>query len=412
MTVARAFYRTPRRHHFAILAVACAVVVAGAARAGAQTPAEGAAKASMKIGELALTPSVSLSDVGYDSNVFNVPQSQGDFTATFAPQADLWLPMGRSWLTGGVREEFVYFQEFSSERSVNGRYAAGWYMPINRVAFNVDASYLNTRQRQGFDIDARSRRMETEVGGAIGFRASDKTTFSVFGRREGISFDQAAIFAGSNLRDQLSRHSLITGVEVRRDVTPLTSVSLEVSRSRDRFDFTPLRDSDSTRIAAGVRLDAFALVSGSASFGYRRFEPLSSEVPGFDGLNWMVDLSYTALVWTRFSVQANRDIQYSYDIVQPYYVQTGVSGEFGQQIRGPVGMTARAALQHLDYQSISSTLSGEGTDRVHAFGGGIEYRIDKDVQLFVNVDRQQRSSRDPVRQYSGLRCTTTLTYQF
>jgi len=53
--------------------------------------------------------------------------------------------------------------------------------------------------------------------------------------------------------------------------------------------------------------------------------------------NWTADLSYTAPGLDAAVVQATRDVQYSYDATQPYYVQTGVSGSLGQQIHGPVG---------------------------------------------------------------------------
>jgi len=395
-----------------VQAAALLALIAIARPLAAQTPDETVANASVKLGPLALTPVLAVTDVGYDSNVFYTTPSQGDFTATVAPQADLWLRMGRSWLTGRVKEDFVYFHEFSGERSANGRYAAGWFMPFNRVTVTADASYLNTRERQGFDIDARSRRIEREVGGALAFVASSKTSLSVLGHRQTVSYDQSAVYAGSSLSQELDRTSTTAGVNVRHAVTPLTSVSLEVSRTRDRFEFSPLRDSDSTRVMAGIQLDASALIHGSGSFGYRRFVPLSAGVPGFDGVNWTADLEYTALVWTRLSFQATRDIQYSYDATQPYYVQTGFSGAWGQQIHGPVGVTLRGGLQHLDYQSLSPVLIGDSADTVHTVGGGVEYRLGKDTKLFFNVDRQQRSSRDLAREYSGVKCTTSFTYQF
>jgi len=35
-----------------------------------------------------------------------------------------------------------------------------------------------------------------------------------------------------------------------------------------------------------------------------------------------VDLTCTLLGMTRFAVRAMRDVQYSYDLAQPYYLQT------------------------------------------------------------------------------------------
>jgi hypothetical protein len=35
-----------------------------------------------------------------------------------------------------------------------------------------------------------------------------------------------------------------------------------------------------------------------------------------------VDLTYTLLGMTRFAVRAMRDVQYSYDLAQPYHLHT------------------------------------------------------------------------------------------
>src|SRR6185503_17398854 len=100
--------------------------------------------------------------------------------------------------------------------------------------------------------------------------------------------------------------------------------------------------------AGGVKLDPFALINGSASFGYRDFQPLSPAVPGYQGSTAAVTLSYVALGTTKLGLVINRDVQYSYDINQPYYLQTGIAGSIAQQIFGPVDVVGRAEGQRLD----------------------------------------------------------------
>ena len=39
---------------------------------------------------------------------------------------------------------------------------------------------------------------------------------------------------------------------------------------------------------------------------------------------------------TRFAVQVQRDVEYSYDPTQPYYLLTGVTGSVSQAVGGPV----------------------------------------------------------------------------
>src|SRR5204862_2869013 len=99
--------------------------------------------------------------------------------------------------------------------------------------------------------------------------------------------------------------------------------------------------SDSTQISGGVKFDPFALLKGRPTFGYRHFEPVQAGVPSYKGSMAAVDLSYVALGSTKVTLQAARDVQYSYDINQPYYVQTGFLASLAQQIFGPVDVVGR-----------------------------------------------------------------------
>ena len=64
--------------------------------------------ARVRIGPLFVKPTVALTNLGVDTNVFNDAASespQSDFTFSLTPQAELYLHMGRTWLIGLVKEE-------------------------------------------------------------------------------------------------------------------------------------------------------------------------------------------------------------------------------------------------------------------------------------------------------------------
>src|SRR5580765_2601281 len=106
------------------------------------------------VGRLYLKPAIALTNLGVDTNVFNEAdqtQPESDFTLTVTPQTDLWLKMGHAWLTGNLKEELVWYQTFASERSANPHAMVGLTVPLNRVRFGVNAAYLNTRERPGFE---------------------------------------------------------------------------------------------------------------------------------------------------------------------------------------------------------------------------------------------------------------------
>jgi hypothetical protein len=367
------------------------------------------------LGPVFVDPTVALSNAGVDTNVFNEATQDSpkeDFTMTLTPATTAWLRMGRSWLNATVREDIVYYQKYSSERSVNSNYKLSWMIPLSRISFNPTASFTNTRERPGFEVDARSRRNEFGYGGTVEVRALSKTFITLQAGRQNTDFDRSAVFLGTSLRDELNRTVSQETVSLRHELTPLTGLTFEVTREQDRFEFSPVRDSDSTRFAAGVKLDAAALIKGGATVGYRDFQPLDPSLAGFRGTTVAADLSYVLLGVTRFAVKGTRDVQYSYDVNQPYYLQSGINLEISQQIVGPldaVGRVGAARLEYRDRAGAAVAVSNR-VDHIDTYGGGIGYHVGRDTRIGVNIDQYQRLSPVIGRQYKGLRYGIAVTY--
>lgn len=362
----------------------------------------------MQIGPLALKSTLSLNNFGVDSNVFNEADAehpQSDYTVTFTPITDAWLRMGRTWLSGSIKVDWVYYTRFASERSANSTYKLGWLVPFNRLTLKAGVSDLNTRERPGYEIDARSRRKELVYEGSAEIRAFFRTYVGVKTQSRKTEFDQNAVFLGTSLAEVLNRTTTARAVTIRHQLTPLTGFSLDVGRDQERFEFSSLRDSNSTRIAGGVTLDPRALLSGSATFGYRQFTPLSAAVPAFKGGIAALSLSYTAWGTTKLGVQVNRDLQYSFEIEQPYYLQTGLTAFAQRQVAGPVDLVARVGTQRLAYRDLIGAVVevSNRTDHLRTYGGGLGYRLGRDTRVEFNVDRQRRLSEIDAREYNNLR---------
>ena len=391
-----------------------AALIYTASRAFAQD-LDPVATARMHFGRLALSPTIGLTNVGVDANVFNDPKDASpkrDFTLTLEPKVDVWMHFGRSLLSGTVTEDLVYYKTYSTERSVNGFYRAGALVPLNRLTLNGNVTYLDTRDRPGFEIDARSQRYELGYNAAVELRAFPKTFIGVKAARVDVDFAKDAIFLGTSLRDELTRRQTTTAASVRYALTPLTNVTLDVGRQQDRFPYAPLRDSDSTQVQVDFKFDPFAILKGTAAVGYRDLQPLGTGVPGYKGSTAAVDLSYLAFGATKLSVQALRDVQYSFDIDQPYYVLTGTTASLSQHVYGQMFAVARLGVQRLDYRDRTGAVIDVSNrrDYVHTYGGGLGYRLGRDVRLEVNIDRVRRTTAVHGHDYDDLRFGTALTY--
>jgi hypothetical protein len=366
----------------------------------------------VRIGPLWAKPSISLTDLGIDSNVFNEETDpKKDFTFTLSPRTELWLRAGRTWLRGTLVEDLIWYKEYSAERTGNGSYAANWLVPLNRLTMTVGATHLTTKQRPDFEVDERARRMESTFNGAASFRFLANTSLGVTSERAHTSFAKDVVFRGISLRDELSRTATTTGVSASHRLTPLTTISLEVAREDVEFDFTPARDTNSNRVVAKVAFDPLAALKGSASIGYRDFKPVARDVPGYSGTIAAVDLSYMAFVATKITGKATRDVQFSYDPAQPYFLQNGYSLELMQQLFGAVDVTVRAGTVTVAYRDhAGARVSANRPDRTHMYGGGVGYHLGQDLRIGVNVDQQGRTSPTRGHSYDGFRIWTAVSY--
>ena len=388
-----------------------------APRAFAQGAPDPAASARVHIGPLAMTPTLALTNAGIDKNVFNEPKQaspKSDFTMTVEPKTELWLHVGRSVVSGSVTEDLVYYKKYTNQRSANSSFKVGLLVPLTRLTLRANAAYLNTRDRPGFEIDLRAKRRELLYDGSVELLALSRTSVGVKATRQKVEFASNEVFLGANLQNELGRQIMGEALTLRHQLTPLTTINLDVGRQRDRFESSPLRDSDSRQANLGVQFDPFALLKGGATVGYRDFKPLAPGIPSYQGLTAAVDLTYVALGATRLSVQAMRDVQFSFDVNQPYYIQTGVSASLAQQIFGPVDVVGRVGAQQLDYRTRAGApvAAAARTDYIRSYGGGVGYHIGKDVRFGFNVDSSRRTSEAAGREYDGFRYGTAVTYGF
>ena len=111
-------------------------------------------------------------------------------------------------------------------------------------------------------------------------------------------------------------------------------------------------------------------------------------------------------------MQFLRDIQYSYQVTQPYYVQTGGTFSVTQRIAGPFDVAGRLTVQQLAYRNREGLdqLFGDRVDHVRMYGGSLGYHVGPDLRIAFNVDQQSRDSEVDHQRYEGLRMGVSVTY--
>ncbi|MFI5177695.1 MAG: outer membrane beta-barrel protein [Vicinamibacterales bacterium] len=376
-----------------------------------------ATAAALHLGPLAVTPHLAIRNVGFDSNVLNAAgEPQPDFTFTFVPGADSWLTVARARVTSRTDAGWVYFQTMTDQRSFEFNEQARLEVLLSRIVPHVAGGYEHTRQRPNLEIDERALRTTVSGLAGITLRFGARTRIDVDAGRKTYRFDETHV-QDAALALALNRtENTVTGT-LRLTLTPLTTLVIKTEDEHDRFEFSPLRNSNSVLFEPGFEFKPFALLSGRASVGYRQFDALGPGVPDYSGPVAAVDLSYTMRETTRFAVSFSRDIEYSYEPTSPYYIQNGGFVSVTQALGPDWDLVGRAGRTSLGYRAIGElgTLAPgvfSRRDIVTTYGVGGGRRVGSKMRIGLDVDRTTRTSVLVGRNYTGFRIGGSATYGF
>ena len=362
-------------------------------------------------GRAALYPSISLHDVGTDSNVNNdgvAPRE--DFTYSVMPRLYAVVPIASGRFIGTGTGDFVYFQTYKDQQSLNGFFEGRYDLTDGIIRPFATISY-NTQERQTLEIDERVRQGRSALTLGAEIDVASKTSLMGWVYREKAAWDENEKYSGVSLAEQLNSTTDIAAAGARIRLTPFTSIVALAEIQRDRFESSPEKDADSLRIAPYVEFDNGAAVVGRARAGYRAFRPVHSGAAGYDGPVASVTLGLHVLDRLRGRLDGGRDVRFSYDPLQPFYLESGLLFEIRYRVAGPfelVGMGERWQLRH---QRIGGASFDGRRENTSVIGGGIGIRLREQVELSFTVDRRERSSSDPIiRNYERQRVLASVSY--
>lgn len=369
----------------------------------------------IRFGQLGLSPTLAITNLGIDDNIFNdAADPKRDFTMTVTPRLQARVRTGKVLLSGTVATGLVYYQRYDDERSIDyatdGRVDVdlGWFQPY------ALASLLDTRERLNVELDERAPRTQTAVAVGTRLLLSPKTGIVFDFRQAGLDFAEGTTFDGVPLSQSLNSttKTIETGLEFY--LTPLTTFSVVASRQTDRFDQSPEKNADTLRILPSIRMEAPAIIRGSLAVGYRRFSAIDPETPDYSGLVVQGSLTHTFAEKTNVDLLLSRDVQYSFEESEPYYLTTGFRVVLTQQLGESFDVRAMVGRDRLEYreEATSGVPNDTRIDRASVLGAGVSYRFQANLRTGVDVEFGKRTSEVPNRQYERTRVFASMTYGF
>jgi hypothetical protein len=363
------------------------------------------------MGPAELYPAVWLHEAGTDSNVYTtIEDPKSDVTYTVTPRLIVVLPIGGGQFTGSGEGDIVYYQRYADQRSLD-TFLDGRYDVMDARVRPFAAVGFGTHRRRSREIDARIRQAYTSVLAGANVQVTGVTSVTGWVERTGASWDEAETYRGVFLAQQLNHSSTTVAGGARFDVTPVTSLVAAAEFQRDRFELAPERDADSIRIGPRVEFSGGALIAGDAQVAYRRFAPLAADLAAYSGLTASARLALSVLDLTRVRFDAGRDVEQSYDALQPYYLEQGAAVEVIQRIVGPLEGIAILERWNARYQRRAGGSFDGRTERTTTVGGGVGARLGRRTRLSLTIDRTRRTSSEPgLRDYSRRRVFAGLEY--
>lgn len=391
---------------------AAACLAAVPAEAQITAPREAA---QIELGPLSVYPSVRLIDVGIDQNVFNETENpKEDFTFTVASRALGVVRLGLNELLFSTGSDYVWFNDYTAERSNNAVYSMRLNLSASRFKPFIGAERIRTRARVSPEIDTRARRIERSVVAGSNVNLTERTALTMSAQWADSTYEQGERFRDARLDEALNDSVRTYSAGVRYALTPLTTLQVTGNYTEDVFDRLPLRNSKSYSITPTVEFAPEAAIRGRLSAGYELFVPDDPELAENRGIIVEGGLNWSISGVTTFDLGILRKVNYSYQDVLPYYLQTGARLTVTQRLFGPIGLQGSADRQHLSYRWSRGVIPAPGSehrvDTADTLSGGVSVHLGRGFSVLIGAERARRHSSNDARQnYDRTRLLSNVT---
>lgn len=414
----------PMRSHPLLLCVfALAIALGDAAVAQVAVPATGVQTSTglagippephvfgeLRLGVLTFAPTLRLSEIGIDTNVFNLEGTERqppDFTATVQPGLEARVETTRAGLRVLGTGAMVYYNNNDFERSINPAVQlAGFFRVARKIELFGEAGGGYGRAHRGYEIDVRPRTSSKNY--AVGARfLSRRVGLEAVAQHGETRYDPAARYLGVQLNETLDRTTQSTNLAVSYRFSPYTTFALGVAAIGDRFPSSPNRDTAANRAYVSAAFHPRALISGSVQVGYVLGKTLSNVTPDFSGVTANAGVSYTWRDAFSVSLGASRDFEFSYRVEHPYYRYDIYEGAIRQALSHRFDIGVGMSLGTLSYPVLGD-VPAVPTEVLRQLSGSVGARVTRQVRVGVYVRRIERlTGSRPYQAYrSGLEVT-------
>jgi hypothetical protein len=363
-------------------------------------------------GPVSFYPQIALRDTGTDSNVYlDSSDPKSDLTYAVTPRLYAVVPIGNTRFISTSTGEVVYYRTYRDQRSLTAVFEGRYEVTSPGFRPFVEMGFASRGERVGFEIDTKARHTQSTIIAGVDVDVSPLTALTAWVGHSATAYDKDQQYLSFMLADQLnhSRDTAAAGGRIR--ITPLTTVLVAAEFERDRFELAPQRNADSFRIGPAIAFDSGGALTGNAKAGFRSFTPNYPEVPSFRGLVGTARLHYALPDIVKLDLEANRDLSYSYDPIQPYYMESGARLTASQRVFGPFEAIAIGERREVRNQRIGGMAFDGRRELTTSLGGGFAIQAQNQVRFSFTYEQRKRTSTELVgRNYERTRVLGWISY--
>jgi len=367
--------------------------------------------AILKAGPLYILGNLSLLNAGYNSNINNYSQEEeSDYTLTASPNITMIAPFGRNfylYLKGSYSYLF-YLDNSGLDRSY---YTLGADFISLFNYFTLSAGGSIQRESDFFESEIDQRLFVENRSGSIASEIKLSSNFSINLR---FAQNETSYPDDDGLDDTLGRDSSAFTASVSTKPLPNTSFTLGYTRSDDEFESNPLYDSNRRSYTLTINWERQSKYFLDMSLSYTDFEPENAPGKGYKGYFPDILLTFPVFYRMNISLSSQRDIYYSRNTDNYYYISTrnGIEAEYALSKR--FSLIASYFFGKNSYEYPRTTEDGEiiPEDDIYSYGGGFRILLFDILNIRLTVANEKKESNIPSNNYDTLRVYITTSYKF
>lgn len=355
------------------------------------------AASGLRVGPFHVKTVFSLSNAGYDSNVYRTPDHQlEDYSVMIGPAWTVYLPIRKKVVFTLIESpRYVYFAKTARERTWNNFLTGRFQLALSRVLVTAEAGYAVAREIWNTEIDVRPQRKAGSVLASILWQPSGVTSLMFEAREfqyryEDLAFNEAMLSQTLNHRERAFDAALIYQISSQVRARIQAGYASYIFDSPD----SP-RDSESRSVFGNIDFGGAGILGGRVRLGLKYFKPMNPGSSGYKGL--MGDSAVGLKLGKNIKLRASytNDVQFSMWAGYVYFIEY----RFGGGVSVYVSPNLRF---DYDYSSgrnaYSSASQGSGyssdnrDDRLQDHTIGLYYRIKERAGLGIILTRWERHS--------------------